>query len=193
MDMTARTDHPVLDAVAARWSPYAYDTRPVPDADLRSIFEAARWTASSYNEQPWRFLVVAREDAAVFDAALDTLVEFNRNWARGAPVLVFALTATHYAENGKPNAKAEYDLGQAVAQLGLEAASRGIQAHQIGGLFPDRVRELFDVPAEYEVVCAFTLGYPSGPKEGGAEGRGRRPLDELVHGPAWGSRPGWLD
>lgn len=193
MDMTARTDHPVLDAVAARWSPYAYDPRPLAAADLRSIFEAARWSASSYNEQPWRFLVVAREDAAAFAAALDTLVEFNRNWARDAPVLVFAVAASSYEHNGKPNTKAEYDLGQAVAQLSLEAASRGIQSHQIGGLDPERARELLDVPADHEVVCAFTLGYPAEAKAGGAESRERRPLDTLVFGPGWRTRPAFLD
>lgn len=193
MDMTARTDHPVLDAVSARWSPRAYDPRPVSDADLRSIFEAARWTASSFNEQPWRFLVVTRDDAAAFADALDCLLEFNRGWARDVPVLVFAVTATHYAQNGKPNTKALYDLGQAVAQLSLEAASRGVQAHQIGGLDTDKVRELYDVPDGYQVVCGVTLGYAAAPNEGGAAGRVRRPLDEQVFGPGWETRAACLD
>ncbi len=183
--MRARTDHPVLDAIADRWSPYAYDPRPVSTADLCSIFEAARWTASSYNEQPWRFIVVPREDEAAFANALDCLVDFNKGWAKDAAVLVFAVAATHYQNNGKPNDKSQYDLGQAVAQLSLEAAVRGIDTHQIGGLFADKVREVYAVPESFDVICGFTLGYAAAPNEGGPEGRTRHPLAALVFGTTW--------
>ena len=193
MDMRARTDHPVLDAIANRWSPYAYDPRSVPAADLRSIFEAARWTASSYNEQPWRFLVVPRDDEAAFADALNCLMDFNKGWAKDAGALVFAVAADSYARSGKPNNKAHYDLGQAVAQLSIEAAARGINTHQIGGLKADKAREVYGVPEGYDVICAFTLGYAAAVNEGGPAGRSRRPQTDLVFGTTWGEPADFLD
>ena len=193
MDMRARTDHPVLDAVADRWSPYAFDPRPVDDADLRSIFEAARWAASSYNEQPWRFLVVRREDEEAFAAALDCLVEFNQGWARDASVLAFAVAAPRYERNGEPNDKASYDLGQAVALLSLEAVARGLEVHQMGGFDPRQAGELHGVPEDHAVVTCFALGHAAAPNEGGGEGRSRRPLSDFVYGPRWEVPAEFLD
>ena len=53
----ANVDHPVHELIAERWSPYALAERAVPKEDLLALFEAARWAASSYNEQPWRYIV----------------------------------------------------------------------------------------------------------------------------------------
>ncbi len=192
MDMRAPADHPILDAIAERWSPYAYDLRPVDAADLAALFEAARWSPSSYNEQPWRFVAVARDDPA-FERALDCLVEANRAWARDAGVLCFAVAAGAFARNGKPNIKACYDLGQSVALLSVEASARGLAVHQMGGFDPAAARAAFGVPEGYEPVTAFTVGYPAAPNEGGASGRKRRSLDETVFGTTWGVSAGFLD
>src|SRR5436190_14601069 len=95
----ATPDHPIHPFIADRWSPYAFSDRPVADDDLRSVFEAARWAASSYNEQPWRYIVATRADAMAFDQLLSCLVEGNQIWAKAAPVLAIGCTCLHFALN----------------------------------------------------------------------------------------------
>src|SRR5271166_6024561 len=121
MSQLAATDHPVQELIAARWSPYAFADRPVAKEDLRSLFEAARWAPSSYNEQPWSYVVATRDDAEGFGRLLSCLVEGNQAWAKGAPVLALGCTSLLFARDGKPNAAALHDLGLASANLCLEA------------------------------------------------------------------------
>ncbi len=193
MPMRAPITHPVLDAIADRWSPYAYQPRTVGNADLCSLFEAARWAPSSYNEQPWRFLVVRREQTGLFERALSGLVEANRAWARDASALVFAVAASMFSRNGQPNGKALYDLGQAMALMSLEATARGLAVHQMGGILPELVAELAGVPEHFQVVTAAAIGYPAAEPEGGGAARTRRPLCETVFSGAWGIPADFLD
>ena len=142
----ASPDHPIHELLAKRWSPYAFADRPVSDDDLRSLFEAARWAASSYNEQPWRYIVATKADPEEFERLLSCLVEGNQAWAKAAPVLALGCTSLNFALNGKPNAAAQHDLGLASASLTLEATARGLFVHQMIGILPDRVRELYASP-----------------------------------------------
>jgi nitroreductase len=66
----AKTDYPIHRLLSDRWSPTAFSSRPVPDEDLRSLFEAVRWTASSYNEQPWRYILATQADHEGFERML---------------------------------------------------------------------------------------------------------------------------
>src|SRR5437667_3810384 len=109
----AVTDYPVQDLIATRWSPYAFAERTVSKADLLSLFEAVRWAPSSYNEQPWSYVVATREDEAGFEKLLSCLVEGNQAWARSAPVLALGCTSLHFVRNGQPNPAAVHDLGLA--------------------------------------------------------------------------------
>src|SRR5512145_99830 len=93
-DKRAKPDHPIHELLAARWSPYAFADRPVAMADLRSLFEAARWAASSYNEQPWSYIVGTRDDRQQFERVLSCLVEGNQAWAKNVPVLALGVV-TH--------------------------------------------------------------------------------------------------
>jgi nitroreductase len=127
MSKQAVTAHPVHELIARRWSPYAFADRPVAEADLRSLFEAARWAASSYNEQPWSYLVARREDAQEFARLLGCLVEGNRVWAQHVPVLALGCTSLKFTRNGQPNAAAVHDLGLASATLTLEATARPVR------------------------------------------------------------------
>src|SRR5262245_12840401 len=106
MTMKAATDHSVQEAIATRWSPYAFADRPVAKADLLSLFEAARWAPSSYNEQPWSYVVAVREDAEEFARLLSCLVEGNQAWAKDVPVLAIGCTSLNFARDGRPNAAA---------------------------------------------------------------------------------------
>lgn len=196
----APTDHPIHDLLAARWSPYGYDPRPLPAADLRSLLEAARWAPSSFNEQPWRYLVARREDEAVFADALSCLVEANRDWARNASALLIAVASLEFARNGKPNGKALHDVGQASALLSVEAVSRGLVVHQMGGILPDRARELYGIPEGYEAVTALAIGYAAEPdslpeelRDRDTAPRRRRPQVEFVFAGAWAGAADFSD
>ena len=190
----ARPDHPISDSIASRWSPYLFDGRPVPEEDLLSLFEAARWAASSYNEQPWRYLVATKEDPDEFERMLSCLVEGNQGWARHAPVLALGAVSLHFERNGKPNRAAHHDLGLASATLTFEATQRGLLVHQMIGILPDRARELYAIPEGCEALTGLAIGY-LGSTEGAAESlaqrdeapRSRRPLAESFFTGRWGS------
>src|SRR6202008_1664223 len=104
----AETDHPINDLTAKRWSPYCFSNNKVSREDVCSLFEAARWAASSYNEQPWSYIVANREDSAEFQRLLSCLVEGNQAWAKNAPVLAIGCTSLQFKLNGKPNAAAQH-------------------------------------------------------------------------------------
>lgn len=189
----ATPHHPVHDLIAGRWSPYAYSDRPVSDADLRSVFEAARWAASSYNEQPWRYIVATKANPVEFDRLLSCLIEGNQAWARVVPVLAIGCVSLYFAQNGKPNAAAEHDLGLASASLTLEATARGLHVHQMIGILPDRARELYRIPEGFRPMTALAIGYTADPSTLPEKLRGRdlaprtrRPLAEFVFGGEWG-------
>lgn len=189
----ADPDHPILPQLAERWSPYAFADRDVAAADLRSLFEAARWAASSYNEQPWSYLVATRSDPDAFARLLSCLVEGNQAWAQHAPVLALGITRHRFARNDKPNAAAEHDLGLAAGNLCAEATARGIAVHQMIGVLPDRARELYAIPDHSKALTGIAIGYPgdaaTAPEklaERDRAPRERKPLAEFVFGERWG-------
>jgi nitroreductase len=194
MSKLAVTDHPVHELIAQRWSPYGFADRPVAEADLRSLFEAARWAASSYNEQPWSYIVARREDGEGFAKLLSCLVEGNRVWAQHAPVLALGCTSLKFKLNDKPNAAAIHDLGLASATLTLEATGRGLSVHQMIGILPDQARAMYAVPEGVQPLTGLAIGYVGDPaslpekirpRDLGA--RTRKPLAEFVFGERWGS------
>ncbi len=132
-DKKASTDYPIHDLLAERWSPYGFADRPVAQTDLRSLFEAARWAASSYNEQPWSFLVATREDPEEFARLLSCLVDGNQGWAKAAPVLALGVVSLRFSRNNKENRAAVHDLGLAAGNLVVEATARGLCVHQMIG------------------------------------------------------------
>ncbi len=184
-------DHPIERLLAERWSPYAFEDRRVEGADLAALFEAARWAASSRNEQPWRFLVATRDDPEQHARLASCLLEGNHAWAHVAPVLVLALIRTDFTYNGQPNRTAGHDLGLAVGNLTVEATARGLAIHQMAGILPDRARELFDVPEGFEPVTVLAIGYAGDADDGplakrDRSPRSRRPLAETVFGGRFG-------
>lgn len=200
MSKRAEPDHPVHDLIAERWSPYGFDSRPVAEDDLRSLFEAARWAASSYNEQPWRFIVARQENRDEFDRLLSCLVEGNQAWAQAAPVLALGCVTTAFVRNDKPNAAAEHDLGLAAANLTFEATVRGLHVHQMIGIEPDKAREVYQIPEGAKALTALVVGYAADAasladtlKQRDESPRQRKPLGEIVFGTNWGTASDWLD
>jgi nitroreductase len=190
----ATPGHPIHDLIAKRWSPYAFADRPVSEDDLRSLFEAARWAASSYNEQPWSYIVATKDDAAEFERLLSCLVEGNQGWANAVPVLAIGCTSLRFALNDKPNAAAVHDLGLASATLTLEATARGLCVHQMIGILPDRVRELYQVPESVQPLTGVAIGYvgdsnalPDVYRQRDFATRQRKPLAKFVFGGQWGT------
>ena len=190
--MKAVTDYPVHDLIAARWSPYSFADRSIGDEDLRSLFEAARWAASSYNEQPWRYIIAKREDAHEFERLLSCLVEANQVWAKNASALALGISSLNFTRNNKPNRAAIHDLGLAAGNLVLEATSRGLAAHQMIGILPDKARELYSIPQGYEPMTGIAIGYASDPinlpeelRTRDAARRPRKPLKEFIFGGKW--------
>ena len=193
-DRRAKTDHPVHELIATRWSPYAFANRAVSDADLCSLFEAARWAPSSYNEQPWSYIVATKAQGPEFARVLSCLVEANQEGARAAPVLALGVATLHFARNGKPNRAALHDLGLAAGNLVMEATARGLVVHQMIGILPDRARELFRIPDASEALTGLAIGYVGDPSVLDEKLRGRdiaersrRPLRAFVFTGTWGA------
>jgi len=189
----AVTDYPILPILAERWSPYGFEERPVAAADLRSLFEAARWAASSYNEQPWNYLVAIRENFAEFERLLSCLVEANQGWAKEAPVLVLGIVSLRFARNNENNRAAVHDLGLAAGNLLAEATTRGLSVHHMIGILPDKARELYQIPEFFEAWTAMAIGYKADPtklpdalRERDMALRQRKPLNKFVFTGRWG-------
>jgi nitroreductase len=189
----ASTDHPIHELLARRWSPYGFEDRPVAPADIRSLFEAARWAPSSYNEQPWSFILASREQPEEFEKLLSCLVEANQEWAKAAPVLVLGVVTLKFARNGKENRAAIHDLGLAAGNLVFEATARGLFVHQMIGILPDKARELYGIPENSQAWTAMAIGYQGDPaklpdnlKERDLTPRQRKPLHQIVFAAQWG-------
>jgi len=158
----AVTAAPLLPAIAARWSPRAFDPdRKLTVADLTPLLEAARWAASSSNMQPWRLAWALRGEPA-FDRILATLAAGNRVWAHRAGALLIGC-AVLARPNGAPNRHAAHDLGQALAQLAVQATADGIALHMMGGFDVAAAREALAVPEGIEPYTAVALGWPGDP------------------------------
>lgn len=150
-------------AIRQRWSARAFADRAVAEPELRRVFEAARWAASAYNEQPWRFLVGLKGDKT-HKAIYESLIGFNQEWAGRAPVLILGLAHTKYSHNGTANLYALYDLGSAVGQLTVEAAALGLTTHQMAGFDQERARKSFKIPADCVLGTVIALGYQGEPE-----------------------------
>lgn len=181
----------LLPAIRERWSPRSFTGRQVSPADLRAIFEAARWAPSSSNEQPWRY-ILGRNGSATHQKIAATLVGFNRDWALKAPLLILGTARTVGGKRNAPNAYAMYDLGQATALLVVEAVALGLAAHQMGGFDHDAVRTALEIPEKFAVGSVIAVGYQGEPADlpnetliaRETEPRSRKPLSEIVFS-AW--------
>jgi nitroreductase len=193
MQKPAPIDFPVHELVRNRWSPRAFADKVIPQDVLQSLFEAARWAPSSNNEQPWAFLVAAKDDKEHFEKMLSVLVEFKANWARNASILAIAVSELAFAKNNTPNRNAQYDTGAATAWLSVEATARGLFVHQMAGFDPEKARQVFAIPAGWDAIAALAIGYPGDPdslpqrlKERELAPRTRKPLSEFVMSGRWG-------
>jgi nitroreductase len=177
----------VLPAISQRWSPRSFADRDVAPPDLAKIFEVARWTASSSNEQPWRFLVGLR-NTVTYNKIFESLIGFNQGWAGKAPVLILGAASTKFAHNGADNRHALYDLGAASSYLTLQAAALGLFTHQMAGYDQAAARTALGIPEDFVLGAVIALGYQGEPATLGQEQliarevapRERKPLKDFV-------------
>lgn len=182
----AETSTPIHPVLAERWSPRAYDPDiPLDEQKLTAALEAARWSASAANSQPWRF-IVARRGSAAFDKIVAALMGFNTAWATSAGALIVGLAETVDAD-GNPRKWAHYDLGQAFAHLSVQAHHDGLHVHQMGGFVGDDLRSSFGFDERFEPVSVAAIGVagdadtlPEPLRERELAPRTRIPLEELL-------------
>ena len=193
MNRTAPTDHPIHELLATRYSPRAFGEDPITEEELASLMEAARWAPSSFNEQPWRFVIAPKDDTPeAHERILGLLSEGNQRWAGRAPVLVVAATSTHFDRTGNPNRHARHDLGQALALMTVQATSMSIGVHQMAGFDAARAQQALGIPEGFEAVTAVALGHHADPtvlpedlQKKETAPRSRRPQDEFVFAGSW--------
>lgn len=186
METSVNQANAMSDLIKKRWSPRAFSDQEIAPAVLKSLFEAASWAASSYNEQPWRYIPTRKGEAA-HQKLFSTLASGNQSWAGAAPILVLTLAKSDFSKAERPNRHAWYDLGASVAHFALQAATHDLYLHQMAGFDAAKARELFEIPDNFEPATVFALGYhgnaadlPEGVSEPGRDGRNRKSLEETV-------------
>ncbi|BAS58004.1 MULTISPECIES: nitroreductase family protein [Leptolyngbya] len=192
VDKVVETQYPIEAVIQNRWSPLAFSDRLVEPEKLRSVLEAARWAASSYNEQPWNFIVATKDNPAEFDRLLSCLAEGNQEWAQSAPVLMISVAKLNFEKNGTQNRHAFHDVGAAEANLAIQATALGLHVHQMAGFDVEKARELYGIPQGYEPVDAVALGYLGDPyslsdklQQRLSAPRSRKPLESFVFTGRW--------
>jgi len=164
MRKPAPMEHPTLDLIRERWSPWAFADTPVPIALLASLLEAARWAPSSMNEQPWRFVIGDKERSPdVHSVLAEAMAPGNRKWAPSAPLLVLVCADTVFRASGATNRFALHDAGQATAFLQLQAVAMGLRVHPMGGYDAAKVRSGIGIPDDHEPCALLAIGFPGHP------------------------------
>ncbi len=172
--------------IRERHSTVIFSPKEIEEEKLTSLFEAARWAPSAFNEQPWRFIVGRKGKDENYQKIYDSLMEANQAWAKYAPVLVVTIASVNSPVTGKANRFAQYDTGMAVGNMLAQATSLGLYTHQMGGFSVKNVRDFFDIGEEYDVLAVMAIGYkgdiklfPEYIQEREMKKRIRKPLDEL--------------
>jgi len=159
-----------------RFSPRSFIKKDISKDDLHALFDAARWAASSYNEQPWRFLIGRKNQSSNYDLLLSCLNKNNQKWADQAPVLILTIAKKTFSKDESPNRHALHDLGLAMGNFSIQACKFGIMIHQMAGFDIGKARSLFQLKEDFEPVSIVAIGYTDEVKSG----RNRKPLDEII-------------
>lgn len=154
-----QAEHPIEKLLLDRWSPRAMSGEAISEPELMSLFEAARWAPSSYNNQPWRFLY-ARRETAHWPAFFDLLVEANKTWCAQAAVLVLIISKTTFDHNDQPSATHSFDAGAAWQNLALQGFANGFVVHGMQGFDYARAQTELGIPALYKVEAMVAIGRP---------------------------------
>ncbi len=178
--------HPIHEVIQKRWSPRAFADLPMSEEQALTLFEAARWAASCFNEQPWRFIWSLNDGSDKYQSLFSCLFEGNREWAGSASLLIMALTKSTFSANGKPNRWAAHDLGLAIGNLTTQASLMDLYVHNMGGFDRDKAASLFELPPDIEPYTMIAVGWLGDPATLSAKAQAselqvqeRKPLTEL--------------
>ena len=148
----------VHELILKRWSPRALSDAEITSSDLITLFTAASWAASSFNEQPWRFLLGFKGDST-HARIFGTLNDKNKSWANSAPVLFLTVAKQTFTKDGSENFHSVHDTGAASATLALQATALGLYVHGMAGFDRNAAGALFGLPADFEPVAVWALGH----------------------------------
>ncbi len=180
----AKTQFDIHPLIIKRFSPRGYSDEAISKEELNKILEAASWAPSSYNEQPWRFIIGIKGEGDGYDKIFQCLSEKNQTWATTAPILMLSLAKRRLDRNSNLNRFHSYDTGQAIAMLSIQAATDNIFISQMGGFNAAMVKDLFKIPDDYEILAAVALGkvdYEDQMEKGEVAYRTRKDLSEFVY------------
>lgn len=190
---TAQTNE-ILNLIKKRWSPREFDpSKKISPENISLLFEAARWAPSAYNDQPWNFIIVTKDNPEQFEKMLNLLLDGNKIWAINASALILTIASLRASHNGDENFHAIYDLGASVTNLSLQAVELNIHVNQMGGFYRDKATKAFHLNEEYLAVSILALGYLpetetfKEKKERHFAKRKRKSLNEFVFTNNWGT------
>jgi nitroreductase len=185
----------IHELISERRSIRAFADKSIDDETLSELFEAARWAPSSRNEQPWRFIVSRKEERETFAKIISCLNENNRIWAQHGSVLFITLVKKTFSDNRQPNSHALHDVGQAIGNISFQATALNLFLHQMGGIDREKIKLVFEVPDDFDVVSVIVAGYRGNPEmlpenlhERELQPRIRKNLDELVFSNKFGEK-----
>lgn len=182
-DNPTDTQYTVHDFIRGRWSPLAFSNRTVEQEKLLTLLEAARWAPSSYNQQPWSFIVATKDHPADYELLLNCVFHENKRWAQNAPVLILSVAKHNFdlpnpvnpddtienlmhlvakidaKKGGEGNPHAFHDVGMAVENLTIQAIALDLFVHHMAGFYSDKAKSLFHIPQGYEPVSIMAIGY----------------------------------
>ena len=194
MSKLADAKYPIHPLIQKRWSPRAFADRAVEAEKLLSLLEAARWAASSRNQQPWNYMIAGSEEINDFEKLLTCLADGNRYWARYAPVLMLVVAKDFLRPDGGENRIVLHDVGLAMGNLTAQATALDLHVHIMGGFSRERARQTFNIPEPHEPVIMVALGYlgeadslSDGVRERELAPRTRKDLAEFVFSGHWGT------
>ncbi|TVZ14358.1 nitroreductase family protein [Maribacter sp. MAR_2009_72] len=190
-EKVADTDHELLNLLKQRYSPRIFSDQELREEEMQTLFEAARWSASSNNWQPWRF-IYAHKGSDTYDKIAECLGEFNQSWATNAPVLMLSAYKKTNPE-GKENFHALHDLGMCLGTMAIQAEHMGIALHHMAGLDWKKAHNIFKVPEEYHITTGIAIGYYGGTlsdlpeklQEAEVAKRKRKPQEEFAFKNEW--------
>ncbi len=161
IDKPATTNYNINEFARFRWSPRSFDiNKQVSHDQVMSLCEAARWSPSCVNDQPWRFIICDKyNDAAAYSDLLSCLDERNQLWAQTAPILISVIASDTFSRGGQENRWGQYDTGAAAMSICLEAKHQGLMAHQMGGFDANKIIEKLAVPQGFTPMSVIAVGY----------------------------------
>ncbi len=184
LSVKRKAEYKILNTILERWSPRTMSGEPLSQDELMSLFEAARWAPSSYNNQPWRY-VYAEKDSAAWATFFNFLVSQNQGWCKNAGALIVVISKDTFDFNGEPSRTHSFDTGASWENLSIQGNAMGLVVHAMQGFDYDRVKKELNVPDGYTVEAMIAVGKPA--KGGDLEAlqemeeiTQRKPLSEIV-------------